>query len=111
MDTSLKTFAQALCEHVGCNAEDYIPTALKHCLYPQPRALHRLYAFLLPATDIRLLQEAGTVTTEDELDDLLLEYRQRLHLHGGFIEKRLRLRVSTGRLEKLFEHVQHRQRF
>jgi len=55
------------------------------------------------AADLQLLKDAGAATTEDQLNELLREYRYDLQLNGGFLRKRLKLRVSTARLEHLFK--------
>ena len=101
----MKTFAQALCETVGCAPENYLRVVLKHCLYPRPRSFYRLFALFMPAADIQLLKDVGAATTEDDLNELLRDYRHDLQLHGGFVKQRLRLRVSTARLEQLFKRV------
>lgn len=101
----MKTFAQALSESVGCAPDHFLRVALKHCLYPRPRSFYRLFALFVSAADIRLLKDVGAATTEDDLNELLREYRYQLGLHGGFVKQRLRLRVSTARLEKLFQRV------
>jgi hypothetical protein len=105
----LKTFAQTLCEHVGCAPKDYLRVALKHCLYPWPHSLHRLFALFVPTADIKLLKDAGMVTTDEQLEDLLLEYRENLELRGGFAARHLKLRISSGRLEELFKQVMAEQ--
>ena len=101
----MKTFAQALCESVGCAPEDYLRVALKHCLYPRPRSFYRLFAPFVSAADLQLLKDAGAATTEDQLNELLREYRYDLQLNGGFLRKRLKLRVSTAHLEHLFKQM------
>jgi hypothetical protein len=101
----LKTFAQALCKRVGCAPEDYLRVALKHCLYPRARVFAPALRFCAPAADIQLLEAAGEATTEQQLNGLLRDYGYQLHLHGGFLAKRLKLRVSGERLHKLFAQV------
>ena len=102
---TLKTFAQAFCGRVGCAPEDYLRVALKHCLYPRARVFAPALRFCAPAADIQLLEAAGAATTEQRLNDLLRDYRYQLHLRGGFLAKRLKLRVSGNRLQKLFTQV------
>jgi hypothetical protein len=105
----MKTFSKALCERIGCSGQEYLQVALKHCLHPQPLGLHHLFAFFPPATDLRLLENAGAARTEADLKDLLLEYRQHLNLHRGFLARRLKLRVSSSRLNRLFGRVMNDQ--
>ena len=101
----MKTFAQALCERVGCAPEDYLRVALKHCLYPRARVLSLVFAGYARVEDIELLEAAGRVTSEEQLVELLREYWDELHLRGGFLAKRYKVRISGGRLQKLFTQV------
>ena len=101
----LKTFAQALCESVSCAPDQYLQVALKHCLYPRPRCCYRLFALFMSAADLKLLNDAGAATTEDQLNELVGDYRHDLQQHGGFWAKYLKLRISTTRLEQLFNRV------
>ena len=55
--------------------------------------------------DIELLEAAGRATSEEQLVELLREYWDELHLRGGFLAKRYKLRISGGRLQKLFAQV------
>lgn len=101
----MKTFAQAFCEHVGCAPEDYLPIALKRCLYPQAHFFYCILPFFARAADIELLEDAGAATSPEQLQDLLRDYRHELRSRGGFLAKRLKLRVSSKRLHKLFVQV------
>ena len=95
-----------MCGRFGCAPEDYLRVALKHCLYPQARGLFRIlpYSFAR-AADLKLLEEARAATSEEYLQELLREYWDEVHLRGGLLAKRWKLRVSGGRLLKLFEEV------
>ena len=101
----MKTFAQALCERVGCAPEDYLRVALKHCLYPRARALYWVFADFARVEDMELLEAAGAATSEEQLVELLRDYWDELHLRGGFLAKRYKLRVSGNRLQRLFVQV------
>jgi hypothetical protein len=57
--------------------------ALKHCLYPRARVFAPALRFCAPAADIQLLAAAGVATTEQQLNDLLGDYRHELQRHGG----------------------------
>jgi hypothetical protein len=103
----VKTFAQALCERVGCAPEDYLRVALKHCLYPRARVLSLVFAGYARVEDMELLEAAGAATSEEQLAELLREYWDELHLRGGFLAKRYKMRISSGRLQKLFTQVMH----
>jgi hypothetical protein len=100
-----RTFAEALCERFGCAPEDYLRVALKHSLYPQARVLLRVFPSFARAEDIALLEAAGRVTSEEELGELMREYWVQLHLHGGLLARRCKLRVSGHRLLRLFALV------
>ena len=101
----MKTFAQALCEHAGCSPEKYLRVALKHCLYPRARAFSWLFAGFASLESIRLLEAVGKTTSEKRVRELLHEYWDSVHLRGGILERRCKLRVSGKRLLKLFRHV------
>ena len=100
-----KTFAQALCERFGCAPEDYLQVALKHSLYPQALLLSRIPPFHTRPEDRELLEAAGAATSGEQLRELLREYWVNLHLHGGILAKRYKVRVSGERLQKLFGEV------
>ena len=101
----MKTFAQALCERVGCVPKEYLWVALKHCQYPHARVLYWVSAGYARVEDMELLEAAGRVTSEEQLVELLREYWDELHLRGGFLAKRYKVRISGGRLQKLFTQV------
>ena len=101
----MKTFAQALCERAGSAPEDYLQVALKHCLYPRARLISRLFLFFARPEDIELLEAAGRATSEEQVRELLREYWDELHLRGGVLAKRYKLRVSGDRLLKVFGQV------
>jgi hypothetical protein len=103
--SGLKTFGQALCESVGCAPERYLQVAFNYCLYPRPRALSRLFMLLVSPVDIQLLKDAGEVTTKEEFNELLNDYRQDLQRKHGFLATHLKFRISTTRLEQLFNRV------
>ena len=79
--------------------------ALKHCLYPRARLLSLVPPFYARTEDMELVEAVGAVTTEEQLNDLLRDYWVELHLRGGILAKRYKLRVSGGRLQKLFAQV------
>ena len=56
---AVKTFAQALCERVGCAPKDYLRVALKHCLYPRARVFSWVFAGCVRVEDIELLEVGG----------------------------------------------------
>ena len=101
----MKTFAQKLCEQVGCRPEDYLRVALKHSLYPGARLLALLPPFHTRVEDIELLEAAGAAKSEEELVELLRDYWDDVNLRGGILAKRWKLRVSGVRLQKLFRQV------
>ena len=102
---AVKTFAEALCERVGCAPEDYLRVALKHCQYPRARVLYWLAAGYARVEDIELLEAAGRATSEEQLLELLRDYWDEVQLRGGILAKRYKLRVSGGRLQKVFRQV------
>ena len=66
------------------------------------------YDFLLrvlDTKDIALLEAAGRATSEEQVRELLREYWDELHLRGGVLAKRYKLRVSGDRLLKVFGQV------
>ena len=101
----MKTFAQALCERVGCAREGYLRVALKLCLYPRARFIALVPAFFARAADVQLLTAAGRTSTEEEVRELLREYWDEVHLRGGVLAKRYKLRVSGDQLLKVFGQV------
>jgi hypothetical protein len=103
--STVKTFAQALCEQAGCGAEDYLRVALKRCLYPRARFLYLVPPFYARVEDIELLEAAGAATSEEQVVELLREYWDEVNLRGGILAKRCKLRVSGARLQKLFREV------
>jgi hypothetical protein len=105
LPTGRKTFAEGLCERFGCAPEDYLQVALKQCLHIQARIWFSLFPTGLGEADVELLEETGAATTAKELQGLLREYCHRLELSGGFAAKRLKLRVSCGRLQKLWKRA------
>ena len=104
--STVKTFAQALCERVGCAPEDYLRVAWKHSLYPQARVVFSVLPFSYArAADVKLLEQASAATSEEYLGELLREYWDDVHLNGGFLARRCKVRVSGGRLQRLFRWV------
>lgn len=103
----MKTFSQALCQSVGCTPDEYLRVALKHCLYPRPRCCYRLFVPFLSAADLQLLTDAGAATSVNQFNELLNDYRCDLQVRSGFFRRRLKLRISTTRLEQLFKRVMH----
>jgi hypothetical protein len=101
----MKTFAEALCERVGCAPKDYLRVALKHSLYPRARAFSWLFAVYARLEDIELLEAVGGATSEEQVRELLNEYWDDLHLRGGILAKRYKMRVSGDRLLKVFKQV------
>lgn len=101
----MKTFSQALCQSVGCTPDEYLRVALKHCLYPRPRCCHRLFVPFLPAADLQLLTDAGAATSVKQFNELLNDYRCDFRVRSGFLQRRLKLRISTTRLEQLFKRL------
>jgi hypothetical protein len=89
-----RTFAEALCERFGCAPEDYLRVALEHCLYPQARLVFRIPFTSARAADMKLLEEARVAPDEEYLEELLQDYWMQLHLRGGLLARRLKLRVS-----------------
>jgi hypothetical protein len=101
-----KTFAQALCARFGCAADDYLRVALEHSLYPRARVVFRIIPFAFArAADVKLLEEARMAPSLEYLEELLWDYWMELHLHGGLLARRLKLRVSGERLKRLFQEV------
>jgi len=43
--------------------------------------------------------------SEEYLEELLREYWDDVHLNGGFLARRCKLRISGGRLQRLFTWV------
>ena len=67
--------------------------------------LFRLLPLQVRAADRELLKDAGAATTEEQLAELLQDYWYRLRLSGGFMARHMKLRVSGGRLQRLFKWV------
>ena len=107
--SEVKTFAEAFCEQIGCKPEDYLREALKRCLYPWARILSVLPPFSVRVEDLELLEAAGGATSKEQVHELLRDYWVNLHLHGGILAKRYKLRVSGERLQKLFAQVMQRE--
>jgi hypothetical protein len=100
-----KTFAQGLCERFGCSPEEYLRVALKHCLHLQAQVWFSLFPSGVRAADVQLLEDTGAATTTRELRELLQEYCYRLELSGGFAAKRLKIRISCERLQRLWKRA------
>lgn len=101
----MKTFADALCERTGCPPEDYLQVTLKRCRSRRARLFSRVFPIPPRKADIALLKEAGAATNEAELRDILGQYWYELHLRGGWLARRCKIRVSGQRLLMVFREV------
>jgi hypothetical protein len=103
-----QTFKEAFCTYYRCKPEHYPREALSRCLYPQARAVWKVFelaggpATLAANTFIEL---AGQTQSRDDLMDVITEYRDDIKPHAGFLADLFKLRVSIERLIALHETV------
>jgi len=105
------TFEEAFCAHFNFPKERFAREAMRRSLYPCARRIWPLLDLLGgPAILIAkfLIDSAARTRGKQDLLDLFSEYRQDIQPQGGFLAKKLKLRVSTQRLLVLNDLIRER---
>lgn len=102
-----KSFAEIFCSHHGLPPARYVPALFRRILYPHAVPLApvlRLFSRTYFEPDFELIRNVSFATQWQELRDAISEF----HSHPrsrDFLRSRLRLRVSTRRLEHVAHHL------
>ena len=103
----MPTFAELFCERYGVSPDHYERAVFWRCV--QRRALIfvplvRLFSPDYFAADFELIRDAGRLTKASALHDDLADFYSHPS-NVGFARRRLRLRISVGRLTRLVNTV------
>jgi hypothetical protein len=97
------TCAELFCSHHGLPPARYAPALFWRILYPHAIPVAPVLRLLAPACfapDFDLIREVGAMTRRDQLRDILADYRLDSR-NRSWPRSRLRLRVSTRRLQQI----------
>jgi len=97
-----KTFAEIFCSHHGLPPARFAPELLRRTLYSHAAQLATVVRLLWPeglALDHELIRRVGLITRRDQLSGLLTDFRIDPR-NGTFVRFRLRLRISTRRMQR-----------
>ena len=102
-----KSFAEIFCLQFGLSPARYAAALRRRVYYPHAAPLLWVLRLALPkgmARDRELIQEVGLMTRIEQLPGMLSDYRYD-ECNRSFWRSRLRLRVSTHRLERIIRRV------
>ena len=97
------TFAEKFCADVRVTPDRYEAALFWRCLHRRALPFAGLIRWLAPAyfePDLELIRGVGRLTSADDLDAELDDFYSHRGNHG-FARRRLRIRLSIGRLSKL----------
>ena len=97
-----KTFAEIFCSQYGLPPTRFVPALLRRTLYPQAAAFASVARLLCPeglALDQELVRQVGLIKRREQLAELLGDFRLDSR-NRGFWRSRLRLRISTRRMQR-----------
>lgn len=98
-----KTFAEIFCSHHALPPARFAPVLLQETYYPHAAAFATLVRLLSPvgfSLDNELVRGVGLISRRDQLAGVLTDFRIDLR-NRGFLRSRLRLRVSTRRMQRV----------
>ena len=106
---NVKTFKQAFCEYYDCPPVNYPREAFLRSLYPRAHLFGRLMFWFGAGEGLRLLNEAGMTTNEDELLDVIKQSELDVRERGRTLAYRSKFRVSGQRLVELNSRVRQKK--
>ena len=98
-----RTFAEIFCSHRAVPPARFAPVLLRETYYPHAAALATLVRLLSPvgfSLDHELIRGVGLISRRDQLAGLLTDFRIDPR-NRGWLRSRLRLRVSTRRVQRI----------
>lgn len=106
---TVKSFKQAFCEYYDCPPENYLREAFLRTLYPRALPFGWLMFWFGAGEGLRLLSEAGTTTSEDELLDVIKQTELDVRERGRTLAYRWKFRISGKRLVRLNSRVRRQK--
>lgn len=102
----MKNFRELYCEHYGIKAEQYEHTLVAQSLHPHAKLVYWLLGLNREYTspDYEFVRSVGELRSRREFRNEAAEY----HYHPrnvGFLRRALRLRVSSHRLQAIFDEL------
>ena len=98
-----KTFAEIFCSHRALPPDRFAPVLLRETYYPHAAAVASLVRLLSPdgfVLDQELVRGVGLISRRDQLAGVLTDFRIDSR-NRGLLRSRLRLRVSTRRMQRV----------
>ena len=103
----MPTFAELFCERYCVSPDHYARAVFWRCVHRRALVFVPILRLLSPdyfAPDFELIRDAGRLTRASGLHDDLADFYSHPR-NVGFVRRRLRLRISIGRLTRLVNTV------
>jgi hypothetical protein len=104
----MKTFRELYCEHHGVAPDQFERTLVRRALHWHARPFYWLLALnqTYRSADCEFVRGVGELRSRRGFHNEAAEFHYHPHNHG-FLRTALRLRVSSHRLQSIFEHEIH----
>jgi len=104
MTDTVKTFRELYCEHRRISPDQYERDLVMHCLHWQARPVYWLLGLNRAYTspDLEFVRCVGELHNRSQFRDEAAGFIYHPG-NGGFFRKTLRLRVSTRRMQEIFD--------
>ena len=99
-----RSFQEAFCDQTGCSPEEFEIRVFWRCLHrralPLSALIYRANRSFFEL-DFRTIRQLGVAKSFEEFGEEVNSFRSDNRRHGGFLRRRLRVRISGRRLMKL----------